>query len=243
MNTLLRALIILRWQRSLLMKLCIGAFYFLPCSLRKWATDSDEYDSGSTLPYCHTLNFISDTSDTYTMFGCDNWKATAIGVALPTAGAVITTQSSPVSSGSPQRTTSGLTGISPSATSTQTSPLTAPVSTSSVPSGVNMAAAIGGALGGFASVVVAVLAVYKFWSKKNKSKEPLNPWMRSLYRCEDGYGTPLLQYPRFAGNFLEIWSLQAQLHFNLTNWSRGIRSYGSLNCILPTIHQLEKVAL
>jgi hypothetical protein len=109
------------------------------------------------------------------MFGCETWEGTT-SIAYPIAGAaVITTQSSasPVSSaGSAQKTTLEPVEYTPTSTTSQStaSPSSAPVS--SVPSGADTAAAIGGALGGFASVVVAILAVYKFWTK---NKKPLNP--------------------------------------------------------------------
>jgi len=113
------------------------------------------------------------------MFGCDSWEGTTT-IAYPLAGAVITTQ--PGTGGSAQKTTlESVTLQVASTTTAEYSPSSVsspsgssnPAAASSVPSGVNIAAAIGGALGGFASVVVAILAVYKFWSKKKK--EPLNP--------------------------------------------------------------------
>lgn len=160
--------------------------YATACSDYSALTTEPSYETlhcSSAFPYCQTMNFIADTSDTYTMFGCDSWKASSVGVAYPIAGAaVITTQYSPVSSSSPQENTPGLTGTSSQSVtsastpvSTSALPSTTPVSTSSVPNGVNTAAAIGGALGGFASVVLAILAVYKVWNKQKKSKEPLNP--------------------------------------------------------------------
>ncbi|CZR53654.1 uncharacterized protein PAC_03534 [Phialocephala subalpina] len=156
--------------------------YATACSDYSALTTNPSYETlhcPSAFPYCQSLNFVSDASDTYTMYGCDTWKATSVGVAYPLAGVAITTQAL-TSSGAAQKTTPTSTGTDiqsaiSTLVSTSTSPSTVPVSTSSVPSGVNTAAAIGGALGGFASVVVAVLAVYKFWSKNRKSKEPLNP--------------------------------------------------------------------
>jgi hypothetical protein len=115
------------------------------------------------------------------MVGCDSWEGTT-SVAYPIAGAVITTPSNASPADSAQQTTFGSIALpvpstvtveyipSPSSTNPQPS---SPAPISSVPSSVNTVAAVGGALGGFASVVLAILAIYKFWSKRKK--EPLNP--------------------------------------------------------------------
>ncbi|KAE8442404.1 hypothetical protein EG329_003362 [Mollisiaceae sp. DMI_Dod_QoI] len=109
------------------------------------------------------------------MFGCDSWAGTTSIGYLVTGAAAITPQSNgPL--GSSSQTTLVSVGLPVSSTTTvehipsSTSPQSTPLPTSSVPSGVNTAAAIGGALGGFASVVLAILALYKFWTKKNKEK-------------------------------------------------------------------------
>jgi hypothetical protein len=130
------------------------------------------------------MKFIAgtDSSDTYTMFGCGQWESMTSSIAYAIAGAVITTQyaaSTPKTAlgsvtSSVQSTKTTMGEYTPSSTSSQAaSPSPAPAT--SVPSGVNTAGAIGGALGGFASVVVACLAVWKFWTKQKKEKEPLNP--------------------------------------------------------------------
>jgi hypothetical protein len=122
------------------------------------------------------VNFIADSSSTYIMVGCDSWEGTT-SVAYPIAGAVITNPSNAFPADSAQQTTFGSIALpvpstttveyipSPSSTSFQPS---SPAPTSSVPSSVNTVAAVGGALGGFASVVLAILAIYKFWSKRKK---------------------------------------------------------------------------
>ena len=93
-------------------------------------------------------------------------------MAYPIAGAVMTTPSS----GNAQQTTFGsVTSPVPATVTVEyvPAPSSANSQSSSVPSSVNTAAAIGGALGGFASVVIAILAIHKFLSKRKK--EPLNP--------------------------------------------------------------------
>jgi hypothetical protein len=133
---------------------------------------TEHFHSPSTAPYCHTLNFIADSSNTYVIVGCDSWEGTT-SVAYPIAGAVITT---PSSADNAQQTTFGVvTSPVPSIVTVEyfPSPSSTSSQSSSVSSSVNTAAAIGGALGGFASVVLAILAIYKYWSKRKK--EPLNP--------------------------------------------------------------------
>jgi hypothetical protein len=131
---------------------------------------TEQFHSPSTVPYCHTLNFVADSSNTYMIVGCDSSEGTT-SVAYPIAGAVITTPSS----GNAQQTTFGsVTSPVPTVTVEYIpSPSSTGSQSSSVSSSVNTAAAIGGALGGFASVVLAILAIYKYWSKRKK--EPLNP--------------------------------------------------------------------
>jgi hypothetical protein len=145
------------------------------------AAKTEKFHSQSSFPYCHTVKFIADSSDTYTMFGCDSWEGPTT-VAYPIAGAVITTQSDASPTNTRQQTTGGSVALpgpstiiveytpSPASINSQSS---SPAPASSVPSGINTAAAIGGALGGFASVVVAILAIYQFLRKRKK--EPLNP--------------------------------------------------------------------
>jgi hypothetical protein len=111
------------------------------------------------------------------MFGCESWEGTASIGYLVAGAAAITTQSSAPLESSGQTTRGSVALPVPSTVTVEyIPPSTSPQSTSSpastVPSGVNTAAAIGGALGGFASVVLAILAVHKVWTK-NKGK-PLN---------------------------------------------------------------------
>jgi hypothetical protein len=118
------------------------------------------------------------------MFGCDTWEGPT-SIAYPIAGAAaVTIQSSASlvsSTGFAQNPTFETAASTVPSTSVQYAPTsTTPQSTvspSSVPasqvaSGVDTAAAIGGALGGFASVVLALLAVYKVLTR---NKKPLNP--------------------------------------------------------------------
>jgi hypothetical protein len=107
------------------------------------------------------------------MFGCDSWEGTTSIGYLVTGAAAITPQSSASLDFSGQTTLASVALSVPSTITVEYAPTsTSPQSTTSpastVPSGVNTAAAIGGAVGGFASVVVAILAVHQFWTKNNK---------------------------------------------------------------------------
>jgi hypothetical protein len=109
------------------------------------------------------------------MFGCNPLAGTTSIGYLVTGAAAITPQSSASLETSGQTTLGSVALPIPSTVTVEYIPLsTSPQSTSSpastVPSGINTAAAIGGALGGFASVVVAILAVHRFLTKKNKEQ-------------------------------------------------------------------------
>jgi hypothetical protein len=111
------------------------------------------------------------------MFGCESWEGTTSIGYLVAGAATITPQSSAPLEPSGQTTRGSVALPVPSTVTVEyIPPSTSPQSTSSpastIPSGVNTAAAIGGALGGFASVVVAILAVHKVWTKNKK--KPLN---------------------------------------------------------------------
>jgi hypothetical protein len=111
------------------------------------------------------------------MFGCDSWAGTTSIGYLAAGAASITRQPSASLESSGQTTLVSVALPAPSTVTVEYIPQsTSPQSTSSpastVPSGVNTAAAVGGALGGFASVVVAILAVHQFLTKKNK-EQPL----------------------------------------------------------------------
>jgi hypothetical protein len=140
------------------------------CSMTTKAFHSD-----AAYPYCNTINFIADSSDTFIMFGCDLSKSTVF-IAYPIAGAgSVTLQSSTSTSIEFFPTTSSTVENAPTTTSSTTSrsaPSTSAAPAAQASSPFNTAAAIGGALGGFASVIVAILAVYKFWTK---DKKPVNP--------------------------------------------------------------------
>ncbi|KAF4626763.1 hypothetical protein G7Y89_g11393 [Cudoniella acicularis] len=104
------------------------------------------------------------------MFGCDTWIGTP-SIAYPIAGAAVITIQSSASPGS--FAGSSTVEFTPTTTTSQSTPPPSSTPTSSVPSGIDTAAAIGGALGGFASVVVAILAVYTFWTKNKKPLDQL----------------------------------------------------------------------